>query len=211
MKVLILYYITDRKQLPGDESARRLRLLELIGQAASSGVDYIQLREKDLSSAELELLARDAMRKIRASGGDTRLLINSNIQAAIASGVDGLHLRANDIRVADARAAFQCAGKSDAIITVSCHTAEEVLKAQSDGADFVVFGPVFEKDGNGADGLTELRTAAAARIPVLALGGVDITNAETCIANGAAGVAGIRIFQSGEITATVKSLRSLHR
>ncbi len=98
----LLYYITDRAAFPGDERTRRLRLLDKIAEAASHGVDYIQLREKDLSTRELELLAREAMRVIRdkaksASGvrpPGTSLLINSRADVALASGAAGVHLRA---------------------------------------------------------------------------------------------------------------------
>ena len=61
----LLYYITDRTQFPGDESARRRALLAKIADAARSGVDYIQLREKDLSTRDLEALAREAVVAVR--------------------------------------------------------------------------------------------------------------------------------------------------
>jgi len=83
---LLLYYITDRKQFPGGELERRGRLLANIAEAARCGVDYVQLREKDLSSRDLETLARGAMERIRVSGGKTRLLINSRTDVAIAAG-----------------------------------------------------------------------------------------------------------------------------
>ena len=100
----LLYYITDRSQFPGDELARRRALLDKIAEATRAGVDYIQLREKDLSTEELETLACEAARVISQSSAlrtenrkpRTRLLINSRTDIALAVGADGVHLRSND-------------------------------------------------------------------------------------------------------------------
>ena len=143
MAGLLLYYITDRVQFAGDESARRERWLECIAAAAHAGLDYIQLRERDPSARELEELARAAAERVRAAGTPTKLLINSRIDIAVAVSADGVHLRADDISARQARDVFLRAGVTKAIIGVSCHSAEEVLRARADGADFVVFGPVF--------------------------------------------------------------------
>ncbi len=106
----VLYYITDRTQFPGDESSRRRQLLEKIAEAARCCVDFIQLREKDLCSRELERLASGALRTIRQHAPitrdprpQTRLLINSRSDIALAVGADGVHLRSDDISVVDAR------------------------------------------------------------------------------------------------------------
>src|SRR5271165_869539 len=101
----LLYYITDRRGFPGDETSRRRRLLEKIAEAARAGVDYVQLREKDLSSREHESLAREAVRTMRESaqrGSQNRevrvaLLINSRTDLALAAQADGVHLRSDDI------------------------------------------------------------------------------------------------------------------
>src|SRR5712691_9299931 len=93
----LLYYITDRSQFPGDERARRHALLAKVTEAARAGVDYIQLREKDLSARELETLARQAVAAVRENSPSTRLLINSRTDVALAAGVDGVHLRADDV------------------------------------------------------------------------------------------------------------------
>jgi thiamine-phosphate pyrophosphorylase len=101
----LLYYITDRSAFPGDEPARCRQLVKKIGEAARAGVDYIQLREKDLPSRDLELLAKyavDAIRPAIEPGTSyalvrTRLLINSRADVALASGAAGTHLRSNDI------------------------------------------------------------------------------------------------------------------
>jgi thiamine-phosphate pyrophosphorylase len=219
----LLYYITDRTQFPGDESTRRRALLAKIGEAAQAGVDYIQLREKDLSVRELEKLARDCadiIRVLRTENRElgTRLLINSRTDIALAAGADGIHLRSDDISAETARSIWQQAAARDSalatrgsIIAVSCHATSEVMRAEADGADFVVFAPVFEKKDAReiqAQGLDALRAPCAARIPVLALGGVRLENAASCLAAGAAGIAGIRLFQENKIEDVVRALRA---
>jgi thiamine-phosphate pyrophosphorylase len=83
------------------------------------------------------------------------------------------------------------------LIGVSCHSTEDVQRAEREGADFAVYGPVFATPGKGAAvGLDALESACkAVRIPVFALGGIDESNAEECVRGGAAGIAGIRMFQ----------------
>lgn len=211
--LLLLYYITDRRQLGDTEPERRARLLERTAQAAEAGVDWIQLREKDLPAAELEDLAVQA--KQRLAGSKTRLLINSRVDIAIACGLDGVHLRGSpqELAASEARTIMVKAGMAQPWVGVSCHTAEEVLRAEAHGADFALFGPVFEKDGEGGLGASALRAVCgqAKSIKVMAIGGVTLENARVCIAAGAAGIAGIRLFQNetGASTALVRTLRSL--
>jgi len=208
---LLLYYITDRMQFPGGERERRERLLENITEAVSGGVDYVQLREKDLPGRELEALAQEAMERIRASGGKTRLLINSRTDVALAAGADGVHLRSRDVSPEDVRKIWHAAkGLAEPIVAVSCHIESEVAVAEKAGADFVVFGPVFgKKDAPKMDtpGLDLLRAVCRNRIPVLALGGVSAENAALCIHAGAKGLAGIRLFQGSEVAEGVAKLR----
>src|ERR1700758_4204074 len=107
----LFYYITDRTALAADEPTRRRRLLEKISEAARAGVDYIQLREKDLTTRELESLAEEAMRAIREASPlspdhwplTTALLINSRTDIVIATGADGVHLRSDDISPQEVR------------------------------------------------------------------------------------------------------------
>lgn len=210
---MLLYCITDRVQFPGTERERWERVLERVTEAASSAIDFIQLREKDLPAAQLEFLARAAVEKVRSFGGPTRLLINSRTDVALAVGADGVHLRSKDVTPTDVRRIWRLAGrKNDPVIAVSCHTDPEVVAAKEQGADFVVFGPVFEKKNAPATQATRLEQLAAScrhGIPVLALGGITIESAASCIQAGAAGIAGIRLFQSGDLRQTVKRLRSL--
>ena len=94
-------------------------------------------------------------------------------------------------------------------VGVSCHTRSEVGRAAQSGADFAVFGPVFEKGKTSTrlTGLDALRDACREQIPVMALGGVTLENAEGCIRAGAAGIAAIRLFQQGEMHEAVAALR----
>jgi thiamine-phosphate pyrophosphorylase len=232
---VLTYYITDRSQFAGGEAERRAQLLRVIRQAAA-GVDYIQLREKDLSIRELERLAREAVQAVRGEG-PARLLINHRTDVALAVGADGVHLTGSDIAASDARAL--AAGRDSRnepdrqfLVAVSCHSAHEVRLAEAHGADFAVLAPIFEKvsaekasrirDGIGLDELRrathpdqrpDLRVEAGESrrsFAVFALGGVDVERARLCAAAGAAGIAGIRIFQqSPDLPALVRSLRLL--
>lgn len=209
----VLCYITDRRKFAGDEKQKREKLLQKIAECAFAGVDYIQLREKDLSARELERLAKDAMAAIPA-GCKTRLLVNSRADIAFACGAHGVHLPAGSISAGDVRSVWMKApGKHGApLIGVSAHSLPEVLSAEAYGADFVVFGPVFEKEGHvNSAGLDQLREVCAhAAIPVLALGGVTAENAQKCLEAGAAGVAGIRLFQASDAYGVSNRLRNLN-
>lgn len=211
---LQLYYITDRRQFPGDAHEQKRRLLEKIAECAAAGVNLIQLREKDLSAGALEELALKAMAAL--AGSRTRLLINSRTDVAMACGAHGVHLPTSDLAASDVRAIFARAGVSETVIGVSTHSAAEVASAEAHGADFAVFGPVFEKSGlANREGLEQLRQiyhraeAAQPPMPVLALGGITLENAKLCVAAGAAGIAAIRLFQENEVHVVVKKLHSL--
>jgi thiamine-phosphate pyrophosphorylase len=210
---LLVYYITDRAQFAGLEDQRRRQLLERIRWAARCGVDFIQLREKDLCGRELEVLAGKAVEAIRGGGHQTRLLINSRTDIALAVGAAGVHLRAKDVSPVEVRRVWGDAGiESEPTVAVSCHTKQEVIAAENAGADFAVFAPVFEKKTRprtvGA-GLEALEEACQQRIPVLALGGITLANANSCLHAGAKGIAGIRIFQAGNLEETVLRLKAL--
>lgn len=210
---MLLYYITDRTQFCGDESERRRALLQKIAEASGCDVDFIQLREKDLHTRDLESLAHAALRAVRANSPKTRLLINSRSDVAIACGADGVHLRSDDVSPRQVIEMWQygpAREKCSPAIGVSCHSVADVARAASEGADFAVFAPVFEKRNAPQAcraGLETLGEACRQSIPVLALGGVTSENAHACMESGAAGIAGIRLFQENDIAEVVRALR----
>jgi thiamine-phosphate pyrophosphorylase len=175
---MIRCYVTDRRH--GD-------LLSHVKSAVRDGVDYIQVREKDMAGRHLYDLVcrvRDA-----ASGSTTRILVNDRLDVALAAGVDGVHLPGNGLPAARVRPFVRVLG-------CSVHSVNEALEAESAGADFVIFGPVFETPGKTPVGLQAIReVATAVRIPVLGIGGITLENAGEVIEAGASGIAAIRLFQ----------------
>ena len=182
---MLLYYITDRSAFAGSESQRRDAVLRKIAEAARAGVDYIQLREKDLPSRDLEVLALDAAQMVRANSSTTRLLINGRADVALACQADGVHLPSDGPAVSEVRALWKQGSDREPLIGVSAHSVADVREAEVNGANFAVLAPIFEKVQTGARGigLEELRLACtrqasgnagtSARIPVLALGRSD--------------------------------------
>lgn len=227
---LLLYYITDRKAFPGDEPTRQHLLLQKIAEAARAGIDYIQLREKDLPIRDLEELARQAIRILREIQSpletrnpklETKLLINSRTDIALATGADGVHLRSDDISPAEIRAIQSAASRNwgeetrNLIVGVSCRSAEDVRRAAHEGATLAVLAPVFGKVTQGRDapqiqplGTDALKAACQSSLPIFALGGVTLANAQSCLNAGAQGIAGIRLFQKNNIEEVARELRS---
>ncbi len=179
---MIRCYITDRRTCPGE-------LLDNIARVARTGVDYIQLREKDLSARELIAVTRAAVQQIE--GTATKLIVNSRADVAVAAGAHGVHLPSDSIEALEWKRAFP-----GLVVGVSCHTPDDLASAAA--ADYLFYSPVFDSPGKGPPiGLEAL--AAATRltaIPVLALGGITWQNAEECVRAGAAGIAAIRLFQT---------------
>jgi thiamine-phosphate pyrophosphorylase len=153
------------------------------------------VREKDLCARELYHLVRRIMDLARST--PTEVLVNSRVDIALATGAHGVHLPASSVPAKTLRRIVPAAF----LIGVSTHSMQDLQAAQAEGADFVVFGPVFpvlSKPGYDAHvGLEGLRRAVyALTIPVIALGGVTHSNAAACVAAGASGVAGISMFQN---------------
>jgi len=175
---MIRCYVTDRRQ--GD-------LLVSVKAAVHDGVEIIQLREKDLDARQLfDLLCRV---RDTAAGSRTKVLVNDRLDVALAAGVDGVHLPGHGLPTARIRPFVTTLGRS-------IHSAEEGIEAARDGADFVIFGPIFESPGKKPVGLDALRAVTAAvKIPVLAIGGITHENTTLVVEAGAAGIAAIRLFQ----------------
>ena len=177
-----IYLVTDRGAMPDLPGALAAALSVLpIGTAA------VQLREKDLPPAALLELARALLPLCRSAKAP--LLINTRLEVVKAARADGVHLPADGPRIADARRQLG----PGALIGRSCHSSAEVALAARDGADFAVFGPVWETPGKKPQGMTALHEATkAASLPVYAIGGVTPPRAKRAVSAGAYGVACIR-------------------
>ena len=176
--------VSDR----GRQGARGLP--QRAAEAAAAGVDWVQVREKGLSDAALLALARDVQSAV--AGSATRVLVNGRPDVAVAAGAAGVHLPEEGLPLPEVRRAFPAL-----VLGASCHSLAAARRAEEGGADFVVLGPVFPTPGKearslGAQALSEV--AAALRVPVYAIGGVDAANAARAVAAGARGLAAIRLF-----------------
>ena len=204
----LVYLITDRSKLPRPTiRAMQTSLIDLLDEALSAGVDMIQIRERDLSARELFSLAEQVAGMARKAGA--KLLIND--RADVAASVNcGVHLTTRSLAASVVRSAFG----EEMLIGVSTHNIEEARMAESGGADFIVFGPVFETESKKAYGLPVGLAALGAvasglQIPVLALGGIKQSNFQAALDAGAAGVAAISMFtESGDINQLVREIKS---
>jgi thiamine-phosphate pyrophosphorylase len=197
-----LCYITDRHDLkPG-------ALLPRILDAVRAGVDLVQVREKDLETRALVELVKSALESAR--GTNTRIVVNDRLDVALALAADGVHLGRQSIPAEVVRAQVP----PDFLVGVSCHSLEEALAAHAARADYLHLGPIFEtpsKISYGPPlGLSKLREVTArVKVPVLALGGISVERVKPCLEAGAAGVAGIRVFQDCEsVEDRVRELRA---
>ncbi|HKW64464.1 MAG TPA: thiamine phosphate synthase [Candidatus Acidoferrum sp.] len=238
----LLCYVTDRHDLisAGSSETRQLLdtrkiLFEKIATAVAAGVDWIQIREKDLSGKECSSLTREAVRIAASSSlgasenipksssteatreqASTRLLVNDRLDVALAAHAGGVHLGEKSLPPEDAQRFLKSLGREkDFLIGVSCHSLEGAKAAERGGADYLFFGPVFATPSKAAYGdpqglkrLTEVCSAVA--LPVLAIGGITLENAADCFSAGASGIAAIRLFQdASDMVSVVRELRIL--
>jgi len=208
-----LCYVTDRKALPGSAEEQFRALLHKIENAGRASLDWIQIREKDLSGRELAALVGKALCCVPTS---CRVLVNDRLDVAIACGAGGLHLGENSVLVEEAR---RLARKkhlgTEFLVGVSTHSLEAARASERAGADYLIFGPVFATPSKvafgspqGLEKLQEICTSIS--VPVIAIGGVTAANAGDCLAAGAAGIAAIRLFQEAtDMTEMVRSLRKV--
>jgi thiamine-phosphate pyrophosphorylase len=184
----LFYYITDRKRLAG------VSLADCVRRALSWGVDFIQIREKDLQERALFELACRIVKMAR--GTKCKVIVNGRADIALAAGAQGVHLPSAGLQVSDVRTwlpANFCVG-------VSVHTMREINCASKQNADYLLVGHVFPTESKAGDGpclgLGFLRKACAAvSVPIFGLGGMHPENINAVLQCGAAGVAGISMFQ----------------
>ena len=199
-----LYYITDRTQIVSGTLETR------IAAAIAAGVDWVQIREKDLPARTLFSLAESAARQACQSG-NTRVVVNDRLDVALAAKAHGVHLGTRSMPVNLARKI----ASPDFVIGASCHSLEEARTAQGAGADYIILGPIFPTPSKlqyGPPlGLETLRDVTShVSIPVFAVGGVTLDRTPQCLHNGAAGIAAIRLFQeSDSMEDVIRELRSL--
>ncbi len=201
-----LYYITDRKQI------RNRSLESCIADAIAAGVDWVQIREKDLPTRRLLDLADEALMHARGQG-KTRVMVNDRLDVAIAAKAHGVHLGRRSLPADSVRKL----APPEFVVGVSCHSLQEALAAQAAGANYLLLGPIFETPSKlpyGPPlGLATLREVTRQiSIPVFALGGIAVDRVSACRENGAMGIAGIRIFQDCDsLDESVKELRGQTR
>ena len=183
---MLRYAISDRRQFPGDGPAKLQQVVEQAVGLAKEGVDFFQIREKDLSDETLLALTLNVSGAVRATGRPMQVVLNGPRELATRAGVNWHRSGHSSEQVL--------------ALSASCHSVEDILM-QRHLASLLLFAPVFEKRIQGmpvqpGSGLLALRAAVkhAAGTPVLALGGITSETAPLCIDAGAAGVAAIRMF-----------------
>lgn len=206
--------------MAGQEN-RTEELLRKVAAAAAAGMDWIQLREKDLSGKECAALTREALQRAAqvsfSRGRAARILVNDRLDIALAERAGGVHLGENSLPVEDARRVIAAAQPplQNFLVGASCHSLESALSAARAGADYVFFGPVFATPSKAEfgppQGLERLaQVCRAVEIPVIAIGGITLENADQCLASGAAGIAAIRLIQDARaLPRAVEALRRL--
>lgn len=185
----IVYLITDRRRLadPGPEA-----VLRQVRRAAAEGIPLVQIRERDLDARALYDLCQRAVESVR--GTRTRVIVNDRLDIALAARAHGVQLRGGSFPATRIRPVVP----RGFLIGQSVHSPEEAAAARA--ADFLLFGTVFatpSKPGLSPAGLQALADAVkATTVPVLAVGGVSATTVPRLLETGAAGFAGITMFET---------------
>lgn len=187
----IIYLITAGDLTESNFERRQPEIESLLEHAIACGVSVIQIREKNLAGRTLFHLTSSIVNMLRET--NIPLLVNDRADIAIAAGADGVHLPANGVRASDVR----LFAPKNFLVGVSTHSIDEASAAKNEGADFAVFGPIFESPGKGdAVGLEKLSEATATLdpFPLVGLGGIDETNAQQVLVTHSAGIAAIRFL-----------------
>lgn len=220
---MLLCYVTDRHLLRSQQpsgAASTDDLLVRIESAVAAGVDWIQIREKDLSARELLALAGRAIAVTRQEANThARIMVNDRLDVAIAAGAAGVHLGGDSIPVAEAVQWCRAGNATpDFMVGASCHDVQEAIAVERAGGNYIFFGPIYETPAKmkfGApQGINKLaEVCRSVQIPVLAIGGIDQENTGTCLRAGAAGIAAIRLFQqppdAASLSGVVSRLRAI--
>jgi thiamine-phosphate pyrophosphorylase len=197
----LLCYVTDRSLCnPPQNNAV---LLDKIAQLSAAGVDWIQIREKDLSGKDCAALVEAALRLAATSSGkSTKIIVNDRLDVALSAGAHGIHLGEQSLSLPAVRKLLKDRSVSpDFLVGVSCHSIDAARLAEQQGAHYIFFGPVFATPSKISfgppQGLSALeQVSRSLTIPVLAIGGITLENVSSCISAGASGIAAIRLFQN---------------
>ena len=182
MDELRLTLVTDRRQ------TRDRELVAVVGDCLAAGLRAVQIREKDLTASELARLCRALREPTRAAGA--LLIVNDRVDVALAVEADGVQRTGTSLPLADIRAVADKRLR----VGASVHSLAEALEAEQDGADWIVFGPIYDTPSKRAwgppQGLAPLaRVAQSVRIPVIAIGGITVERVRQVRETGAHGVA----------------------
>lgn len=195
--------VTDRR------AAGARPIADLVRAAVAAGADMVQIREKDLSGAALLLMAREAVGIAREAGARCRIIVNDRLDVALAAKASGVHLPAEGLPVGEVRRKVG----ARFLIGRSVHSLVEARHAEKEKADYLIFGPVFATpskagliDPHGAEGLRKL--LGAVRIPVYAIGGINLSTVEALRGMPIAGIAAISaIVSASDPERAIRELR----
>lgn len=180
--------ITKGETTPENFEQNRSGIVSLVRAAARAGISMVQIREKRITAKQLFELAGDCREAIAKNA--TKLVVNGRPDIAKAAGADGVHLPEDGLPFSEVRRSFA----NRFLVGASVHSFESALIAKDSGADYVMFGPVFDTPDKAAKGIAALREVcnALGGFPVVAVGGIDARNYSQVLEAGAAGYAAIR-------------------